>query len=276
MSSSKRSFLTGFTALFPAILTIFVVVELYKLVDGLIGRPVNAALKAQLMTNPGQAALRRVFGWPEERFEDEETLAYELDKRFPPVIGLAFGLLVSIVGIYVVGRVLTFLLGRKLFGLGERLMAGFPIVKVIYPHAKQLTDFIFSDKKLKVHSVVAVEYPRKGLYCLGFITNDGLTEVTNASGMSTVIVFVPSSPIPVSGYTIMVAREEVIPLHLTVDEAVRYFLTGGVVVPAHHLLRPGEGAPPALLPGGVEKDPKSLPTGKVGQAAGGLRAAVED
>jgi len=231
----KRSFLTGFTALFPAMLTVFVVIVLYRFVDANIGKPVNAVLKAQLKTQPGQTVLRGAFRWPPERFKDPETLAREVESRFPSVIGLVFGLVVAVGVIYLVGRILTFLVARKALSTGEQLVARFPIVKLIYPHAKQFTEFVFSDKKLKFNAVVAVEYPRKGLYSLGFITNDGLTDIARRCGQDTVIVFLPTSPTPVSGYTIVVPREEVIPLSMTADEALRYIITGGVVVPSHLL-----------------------------------------
>ena len=227
----RRSLITGFAALFPAILTIVIIVQLYRFIDSKIGKPVNAAIKAQLQTDLGKSFLQHVLQWSREDVENSEILKRKLDKRFPSIIGLSFGFLLSLLAIYVVGRLLTFFLGRKLFNLLERVLARFPIVKVIYPYAKQVTDFLFADRKVKFSSVVAIEYPRKGVFALGFLTNEGVAEVRQKADQPLMSIFIPSSPTPVTGYVVMVPERDIMPLDMTVDEAIRYTISGGVLVP---------------------------------------------
>jgi len=228
----KRSLITGFVALFPAILTILIIVQLCQFVDVNIGKPVNAAIKSQLQTKIGRHFLREVLQWPGADLRDPERLRRRLDKEFPTLIGLSVGFLVAVFAIYVVGRLLTFFFGRKLFGLAEHTLARFPIVKVIYPYARQVTDFLFADRKVKFNSVVAIEYPRKGIFVLGFLTNEGVGEVSDVSGQRLMSIFIPSSPTPVTGYVVMVPERDVMPLAMTVDEAIRYTISGGVLVPS--------------------------------------------
>ena len=98
--------------------------------------------------------------------------------------------------------------------------------------AKQVTEFFFREKKaLTYQSCVAVEYPRKGIYSVGFITSEGFRQVTDIVGEDIVTVFVPSSPTPFTGYTILIPRASVHPLELSVDEALRFVISGGVILP---------------------------------------------
>ncbi len=97
-------------------------------------------------------------------------------------------------------------------------------------------DFLFnSDRAMRFNRVVMVEYPRKGVWAVGFLTGDAMKSIAKASGDS-VTVFVPSSPTPFTGYTITVPRDEVSDLPITVEEAIRFSVTGGVLVPEHQVI----------------------------------------
>ena len=118
----------------------------------------------------------------------------------------------------------------------------------MYPYVKQVVDFFFSDERpIKFNRVVAVEYPRKGIWSVGFLTGDSLPSIQTKLGES-VTVFVPSSPTPFTGYTITIRREDIIELPLTVEEAIRFAVSGGVLVPDHQR-RDAVGA--ATLPSGL-------------------------
>jgi uncharacterized membrane protein len=101
---------------------------------------------------------------------------------------------------------------------------------------KQVTDFVLSEKRAAFRTVVAVPYPRPGIYSLGFVTGEGWKSINRASGGEMVQVFIPSSPTPVTGYVVFVRRDEIVELDLTVDEALRFSISGGVIVPPREAL----------------------------------------
>ena len=82
---------------------------------------------------------------------------------------------------------------------------------------------------------MAIQYPRKGIYSIGFVTSEGLKDVTNETGVEMVSIFIPSSPTPITGYTILVPREEVLHLNMTADEALRFTISAGVILPPSQL-----------------------------------------
>ena len=224
--------MTGIAALLPLMLTVFLLAQCWKLLSEKVGTPINRAIKTRLSTESGKRILQRHFGWSQDVLDSKELFRKELDKQFPAYVGIAAAVLIVIFGLYTIGFLVATFLGRRLFRLTERLLVRFPVIKVIYPYAKQITDFFFSGNKPKFTRVVAVEYPRKGLYSLAFLTGDGLRKVADAAGRKMVNVFIPSSPTPVTGYVIVVPADEVIPLDMTVEEAFRFSISGGVLVPS--------------------------------------------
>ena len=139
------------------------------------------------------------------------------------------GLVVTVIFIFLVGVFATNFFGKKLVGLWEHLMEHIPGVRVIHSAAKQLVlsvaDSADADKFTKV---VMVEYPRKGIYSMGFVTNDVRGSVSNLRSPA-YTVFIPTSPNPTSGMMIVVPKEEVIPLSLSVEEGIRVVVSGGVI-----------------------------------------------
>ena len=183
----------------------------------------------------------------EHFFRNLDTLAIDPDKlhaavslRVPPVVGLA----VSILLVLSLGSLTGGIIGRTVLSRGDKAMNRIPIVRSIYPYTKQLTDFFLAERKFEFETVVAVEYPRKGLRSIGFVTSAGLKRLREHTGQNLVSVFVPSSPMPMTGYTIFVPAEDLVPLPLTVDEALRTVVSGGVLIPPHE--DPGVTASEAL------------------------------
>ncbi|TFH42409.1 MAG: DUF502 domain-containing protein [Lysobacterales bacterium] len=153
---------------------------------------------------------------------------YHLD-----IIGFAL----AIVLVYVVGRFVASFLGRTAWHSVERLLVQLPVIKQIYPSIKQVTDFlILSDTKVQFSRVVAVEYPRKGIYSMGLVTNPGMQSLRRRSDVDLLTVFIPSSPTPITGYTITVRRDEVIDLPFDIDQALRFTVSAGVILPSNELL----------------------------------------
>jgi uncharacterized membrane protein len=123
-----------------------------------------------------------------------------------------------------------------------------PLVRAIYPSVKQVTDWLLSEHTTQFQGsrVVAVQPHAKGIWSVGLVTGTGLGALQDAVGQEMVTVFVPSSPTAFSGYVLVVPRESVVDLPLTVEDAMRLLISGGVIAP--QLLEPrttGE-SPPAL------------------------------
>ncbi|MGY8755844.1 MAG: DUF502 domain-containing protein, partial [Phycisphaerales bacterium] len=147
------------------------------------------------------------------------------------------GLAVAAIIVYISGRLVGGFIGRTIYKRLEKLMVTVPVISKVYPYIKQLVDFLISDKP-KFSRVVAVEYPRKGIWSVGFMTGDSLRTI-EAKLPDSVTIFIPSSPTPFTGYTITVAKCDTIALPITVEEAIRFAVSGGVLVPDHQALENG-------------------------------------
>ncbi len=151
------------------------------------------------------------------------------------------GFLIAIVIVYVVGYFLSGLIGRTVLRMVESTVLRIPFIRSLYPNVKQVTDFLFGDRQIEFGGVVAVEYPRRGVWSLGLLTGPAMKTIEkSASADDLVTVFIPSSPTPVTGYTITVPRADVIELALSIDEALRFTISGGVIKP------PSEGGQPEM------------------------------
>jgi len=141
------------------------------------------------------------------------------------------GLLVAILLIYLAGMLLGGLLGRKLYNRLEAIVSQVPGFKQIYPHVKQLVNLVIGDKPMAFKRVVVVQYPREGIWSLGLVTSSAMKAISATAGRDCVTVFIPSTPTPFTGFTITVPSSEVIDVPISIDEALRFVLTGGVLVP---------------------------------------------
>lgn len=169
------------------------------------------------------------------------------------------GVVLAIVLIYIAGVIVTSFIGRRLYRQGEKLIARVPLIRSVYPAVKQVTDFFFpgdSDEKVNFNRVVAVQYPRKGLWSVGLVTGDTMQFIEHAAGQPCLTVFVPSSPTPFTGYVITVPRADTIDLPISVEEALKFAVSGGVVIPQNQVIQrdteqmdlPGTQPPPPPLP----------------------------
>ena len=224
----RRNILTGVAALFPILITLFLFAWLYRQIDATVGRGTNALCREFLSRN--DAAFRLSFpAAPARVVGDRRAQRAYVEAHFPRMIGSLLGMAGVVVLVYLLGKSVRGYLGRRLLRLVDRFFERFPVVKAIYPHARQVGDFLFGQSdRPRFSRVVAVQYPRPGIYSVGFVTGDGLKDLQKAAGRPLVTVFVPTSPTPLTGFVIGVPADEVVPLNLTVDEAFRYCITAGM------------------------------------------------
>lgn len=150
----------------------------------------------------------------------------------PESVAWLLAFVVVLATIFLVGFWISGFIGRRLQRLLENVLTRVPVVSAIYPHIKQISDFFFGEeRKIEFRGVVAVEYPRRGVYSIGFLTGSSSRTLNAAAGEEYITIFIPSSPMPVTGYTIFVPADSIIDLPLTVDEALRTVISGGLLMP---------------------------------------------
>ena len=147
-----------------------------------------------------------------------------------PIPGLGFVITVTI--IFLTGYFATHIIGAKLFKFGEELLYRVPIVKNIYSAAKQINEVLFVHKSAEEYRrACIVEYPRKGVWSLGFVTSDAAAEIEVKAKEKMINVFIANTPTPAAGFLIMVPAREVILLDMKTEDAFKYIISGGVLKP---------------------------------------------
>ncbi|HYG86533.1 MAG TPA: DUF502 domain-containing protein [Azospirillum sp.] len=154
-------------------------------------------------------------------YNPEKYLAFSV-----PGIGVA----VMIVALTLIGAFAAGYVGRLVLRIGEGLVARTPVVRSVYGAVKQIFETVLADKSKAFREVVLVEYPRKGVWSLGFITGSAHPEVQRVSADALVSVFIPCAP-PTAGYLLFVPRREVTVLDLTIEEGLKMVLSAGIVAP---------------------------------------------
>ncbi len=141
------------------------------------------------------------------------------------------GVVLTIVVVLVTGMIAANLFGRQLVSLGERILARIPLVRSIYSGVKQVMVTMFSGTGKSFRKVALIEYPRKGLWTLTFITGKPTPEIERRTGTELVNLFVPTTPNPTSGFFLMIPRTDIIELDMSVDDGLKMIMSAGVVVP---------------------------------------------
>ena len=270
----KRFFSRGLAALAPTTLTVVVLIWAYSLIDQHLGRYITQGMVSLFAASgpPGFISedkaleLALEYGTPVDEWDDRgRRLTVEFKIATHPVLKqgvfdgnrkaaerarnvalwtVAFaryklnliGFLIAIIVVYFLGLFLASLIGRTTWRLIERLLYRTPLIRAIYPNVKQVTDFLFTDRQLQFSGVVAVQYPRKGLWSVGLVTGPPMRTIQDAAGEELVTIFIPSSPTPVTGYVITASRRDVIELTLSMDEVMRYAISAGVIKPSREAL----------------------------------------
>lgn len=235
-SDFRRFFVRGLGALLPTLITLWLLVWAWNFLWFYIGRHLIWAIKI------GQYHL----AGPTAQWGDIDRF---WDHRLPWWLTQLAGVTLAVVLVYFVGLLVGNLIGRTFWKLGETLVMKVPIVRAIYPAVKQVTDFFFSDhryQKFAGSRVVAIQPHENGIWSIGFVTGSGPATLSGGpagSGEEAVTVFCPNTPAAFSGYVMVVPRKSVVDLPMTVEEAMRLFVSGGVITP------------PGSLPGSVLPSP---------------------
>jgi uncharacterized membrane protein len=159
------------------------------------------------------------------------TMDRLIDALHPSFLFPGFGVLGTLLLVLLVGMLTANVLGRALLGMSEHLMGKIPLIKGIYGLFKQVTETIFSKDKGGFRKVVLIEYPRRGLWSVGFLTGNVEGELRRVMPHRLVNVFVPTTPMPTSGFYVLVPEEDILELRMSVDEAFKLIVSGGMVAP---------------------------------------------
>ncbi len=259
----RRFFLRGLAVVLPATLTLWVLVQAYLWVDRSIAQPINAGVRTLLVESftywngltetfgitpdsSTMALARETLHLAPDDSSSDTTIIHDYYvgltqswwTDYPPL--RLIGLVVAAIGVYLAGRLVGGLVGRAVYRWLERLITSLPVVKKIYSWIKQVVDFLFrrqdDERAMKFSRVVAVQYPRKGVWSVGFQTGVAMLSMQEKAGASAITIFIPSSPAPFTGYTITVPKEDTIDLPLTVEEAIGFTISGGVLRPPSQLV----------------------------------------
>jgi len=199
----KKIFITGLAIIIPIGLTLYILIFLIDMMDNLV----------------------KIIPF---RYQPETLLGF----RIP-----GLGVIVTVVLIFVCGLVAKSYLGYKIVSSGESLVDKIPFVRSIYQSIKQVSDSMFADRRSGFKKVVLVEFPRKGIYTVGFVTGKPGPEIQSKVGQTCISVFLPTTPNPTSGYLVIVPEDDLLQVDMTVEEALTYIISVGIVTASDRMKR---------------------------------------
>jgi uncharacterized membrane protein len=165
---------------------------------------------------------------------DQTLLLLPASVRPETLLGIhipGLGLVLAVLLLIFTGMLVSNIIGRSLVGLWEDLMNRIPFVRALYSGVKSFSTTILSNQGNSFKKVLLIEYPRKGVWSVGFQTAGDLPLISAHTGEPQVCVFIPTTPNPTSGFIVMVPRSQAIELDMSVDAAMKMIVTLGVVVP---------------------------------------------
>lgn len=189
----KTIFTTGFLTILPLAVTIYVFYVIFSFLENLVGGLIESVFNFHI-----------------------------------PGIGFASGLLL----ILLIGFIASNIIGNRLINFFDRIFQRVPITRGIYTSAKQIIDAFTLQGKNAFQQVVLLEYPRKGLYVIGFVTGQSRGEIQERTAEETLNIFIPTTPNPTSGMLILAPKHEVTELKMTVEEGMKVIISGGLFSPA--------------------------------------------
>ena len=142
-----------------------------------------------------------------------------------------FGVIIALSILLLTGMLAANLFGRRFVEMWERILNRIPLVRSIYSSVKQISSTIFDPSGKSFRKVVLLEYPRKGLWSIGFLTNDSMGDELCSVDDTLVSVFIPTTPNPTSGFINMTRKDEITELNMNVEEAFKFVISMGVIIP---------------------------------------------
>jgi uncharacterized membrane protein len=154
-----------------------------------------------------------------------------------PYYAIPFFLAVFILLLYLLGKFMAAGIGGLFGSRFDAVIHRLPLVRSVYYAVKQVTDFFFNEQNVQFTRVVAVEYPRHGMWSVAFVTSEGLKDVGAVANEPVLGIFIPTSPMPMTGYALTVLKREVVDLNLTIDQALQFIVSCGLVLPVQDVQR---------------------------------------
>jgi uncharacterized membrane protein len=252
-SGYKKWFFKGLAALLPTLVTLVILMYLVSFINDNFGRCISEGIVkgAGWMWPDLQApSHEEVDNHLKSRGINTKTMDRETSRRLfiqtaqdirnrrleelgRSWIMVLLGFVLALVLVTILGLFLASFIGRTFWRYAEEVFTRIPVVKQIYPYVKQVTDYIFGQKKFDFSQVVAVRYPSREIWQIGFITGAAIRAFQEGKpeGKEFVTVFIPTSPTPFTGFVAVVPREDVLNLPMTIDQALRFLISGGVISP---------------------------------------------
>lgn len=141
------------------------------------------------------------------------------------------GIVILVVAMILIGMFAAGFVGRFFLHLGDWIVRRLPLISSIYSLLKQVFETIFSNKNQAFSKCVLLEYPRRGIWILGFVSSDTKGETRKKLDDEMLNIFIPTTPNPTSGFLIFVPKNEVVPLKMSVEEGIKFVISGGIVEP---------------------------------------------
>lgn len=186
----RNYFITGTIIIFPLFGTVYVLVLLFRTLDGILGG---------------------------------------LIQRYAGISVPGLGLVATLALVLITGLVGTNFIGRRFIAAGERILERIPIARSVYVTLKQVIDSFVSQDRNAFKQVVLVEYPRKGVYSVGFLTGAAREEAQITGGQKMLNVFLPSTPNPTTGWLLLVPEDQIVPVDLSVENGLKLVISAGMV-----------------------------------------------
>ncbi len=247
----KTYFFRGLAALLPTILTVWIFIQLYLFIQHNISTHINQAVAKVLVYSSkhypylttDELTSYVIKNYPSAT-DNQQSLNEKLNDasvvtqaRMEKAIqfwvygqGQIAGFVIAFLAVIFIGAFLASVIGRAVWRMFEHILMKTPLLREVYPSIKQITDFFFA-KKMTFNKVVALEYPRKGVWTIGMVTGNGI-KILAPEGTELLTIFVPTSPSPVNGFVLVLPKSEVIELDVSIEEALRFIISSGVISPS--------------------------------------------
>ncbi|MEL6609402.1 MAG: DUF502 domain-containing protein [Pseudomonadota bacterium] len=219
----RNNFLTGLVVIAPIGLTIWLIWTVVGWIDGFVLPLIPDGYTPDVL-------LRRLLGpWVRELLGIEGTA----DPAFTPSTIRGIGVIIFLVFTILVGWIAKGFIGRSFLRWAEGVVQSIPVIRSIYGGVKQIAETVFSQTDTSFEKACLIEYPRKGIWAIGFISTEAKGEVArnNRAESDLLSVFVPTTPNPTSGFLLFFPREDVIELEMSVEDAAKLVISAGLVYP---------------------------------------------